>query len=153
MCIRDSLFEEGETDDKPRGRRAARMRRCAWNCEMKIAFSYPPLEGEGRLALSAAKCETGWGDSLATHAPFDMRDRHPTPPLLSVASTLPLQGRVSGIAAHSGFKISNIAPIHVRILATRCARGLHQLHPSQERRAQGKPGADCTRGRAHRVHE
>src|SRR5205807_9954877 len=26
--------------------------------------SYPPLEGEGRLTLSEAKCETGWGDSL-----------------------------------------------------------------------------------------
>src|SRR5882757_4986036 len=25
---------------------------------------HPPLEGEGRLALSEAKCETGWGDSL-----------------------------------------------------------------------------------------
>jgi hypothetical protein len=25
---------------------------------------------------------------------LELRDRHPTPPLLSVASTLPLQGRV-----------------------------------------------------------
>ena len=35
----------------------------------------------GRLTLSAAKCETGWGDSLSTRALFETRDRHPTPPL------------------------------------------------------------------------
>jgi hypothetical protein len=41
-----------------------------------------------------------------------------------------------------------------RILAARCARGLHQFHPPSERRAQGKPDADCTRGRAHKkAHE
>ena len=45
--------------------------------------------------MSVAKCETGWGDSLSTRALFETRDFHPTPPLLSVASTLPLQGRVS----------------------------------------------------------
>ena len=43
--------------------------------------------------------------------------------------------------------------ICARILAARCARGVHQFHPSQKRRAQGKPGADCTRGRAHKTHE
>src|SRR6266478_8502604 len=52
---------------------------------------HPPLEGEGRLAWSAAKCETGWG-YLSTRVLFETRDLHPTPPLLSVASTLPLQG-------------------------------------------------------------
>src|SRR5450432_629346 len=56
--------------------------------------AYPPLEGEGRLTLSAAKCETGWGDGLSTPAPLETRDCHPTPPLISFASTLPLQGRV-----------------------------------------------------------
>jgi len=30
------------------------------------AFSYPPLEGEGRLTWGVAKCETGWGDSLSS---------------------------------------------------------------------------------------
>jgi len=58
-------------------------------------LSYPPLEGEGRLTLSAAKCETGWGDSLSTRALFEARDCHPTPPRVTRASTLPLQGRVS----------------------------------------------------------
>src|ERR1700692_3978980 len=70
----------------------------------------PPLEGEGRLAsrqrvgakrrpmINSARCETGWGD-LSTRAPFETRDRHPTPPLISFASTLPLQGRVSVAAS------------------------------------------------------
>jgi hypothetical protein len=44
--------------------------------------------------LSAAKCEPGWGDGPSTRAPFAGRDCHPTPPLISFASTLPLQGRV-----------------------------------------------------------
>src|SRR5450432_3301098 len=59
--------------------------------------AYPPLEGEGRLTLSAAKCETGWGDGLSTPAPLETRDCHPTPPLISFASTLPLQGRVKEV--------------------------------------------------------
>ncbi len=33
--------------------------------------------------LSAAKRETGWGDSLSTQALFVGRDRHPTPPLIA----------------------------------------------------------------------
>ena len=55
---------------------------------------YPPLEGEGRLAWSEAKCETGWGD-LSTRVLFERRDLHPTPPRISFAATLPLQGRVN----------------------------------------------------------
>ena len=50
--------------------------------------------------MSAAKCETGWGD-LSTRAPFERRDRHPTPPLISFASTLPLQGRVGTAVAET----------------------------------------------------
>src|SRR6478672_516243 len=57
------------------------------------ATLHPPLEGEGRITLSEAKCETGWGD-LSTWSPFERRDCHPTPPLISFASTLPLQRRV-----------------------------------------------------------
>ena len=34
--------------------------------------------------------------------------------------------------------------MHVRVLATHCARGLHEPFPKQ--RAQGMPGACCTRG-------
>jgi SAM domain (Sterile alpha motif) len=41
--------------------------------------------------LSAAKCESGWGD-LSTWAPFETTDCHPTPPLISFASTLPSPG-------------------------------------------------------------
>jgi hypothetical protein len=52
--------------------------------------------------MSAAKCETGWGD-LSTRALFETRDCHPTPPLISFASTLPLQGRVtSPVSAQIG---------------------------------------------------
>jgi hypothetical protein len=36
--------------------------------------------------------------------------------------------------------------IHLHILATRCARGLLQFHPLRKQRAQGRPGARCTRG-------
>ncbi len=35
---------------------------------MRVGFgksiAYPPLEGEGRLTLSIAKCETGWGGDV-----------------------------------------------------------------------------------------
>src|ERR1700738_4631583 len=58
--------------------------------EARVLFTLPWREG--RLTLSAAKCETGWGD-LSTRAPFDGRDCHPAPPLISFASTP--QGRVS----------------------------------------------------------
>src|SRR5258708_16580042 len=54
---------------------------------------HPPLEGEGRFASREARCETGWGDGPSTRAPPERTDRHPTPPLISFASTLPL-GRV-----------------------------------------------------------
>src|SRR5260370_41314694 len=55
-----------------------------------VTLPWRALEGEGRLTLSVAKCETGWGD-LSTRAPFEGRDFHPAPPLISCASTLPLQ--------------------------------------------------------------
>ena len=32
--------------------------------------TYPPLEGEGRLAYSEAECETGWGDLSASEMPM-----------------------------------------------------------------------------------
>ena len=47
-------------------------------------------------------------------------------------------------------QISNSERTYFRVLATWFVRGLHQLHPLRKKRAQGKPGADCTRGRAHR---
>src|SRR5437773_7132380 len=53
---------------------------------------HPPLEGEGRRRGAAPA--PGWGGSLREKT-------HPTPPLASLASTLPLQGRVSEHAARS----------------------------------------------------
>ena len=99
---------------------------------LRRALSYPPLEGEGRLTLSAAKCETGWGDSLSTRTPPEAKDRHPTPPRVARASTLPLQGRVSGTPSHSRDAMR--------------PRFVVQFRPRKEKRAQGKPGARCTRG-------
>src|SRR5258707_7518674 len=44
-------------------------------------------------------------------------------------------------------QLSNSERMWLRIPAARCARALLQLPPSQEKkRAQGKPGARCTRG-------
>jgi hypothetical protein len=49
--------------------------------------------------MSAAKCETGWGDSLSARTLLARRDCHPTPPRISFAATLPLQGRVRNYTA------------------------------------------------------
>src|SRR6476620_943620 len=43
--------------------------------------------------------------------------------------------------------------IRARVLAARCVRGLRHLRPSQEKRAQGRPGARCTRGLVCKVHK
>src|SRR5205814_6607154 len=40
-------------------------------------LAYPPLKGAGRLALSAAKCETGWGDGLSTRTLSDVERPSP----------------------------------------------------------------------------
>src|SRR6185369_11687196 len=45
----------------------------------EAALAYPPLEGAGRLALSVAKCETGWGDGLSTRALLDVERPSPHP--------------------------------------------------------------------------
>jgi hypothetical protein len=39
-----------------------------------------------RPMINSAKCESGWGD-LSTRALLETKDRHPTPPLISFAST------------------------------------------------------------------
>jgi hypothetical protein len=44
--------------------------------------------------MSEAECETGWGDSASTCTLIERMDFHPTPPLISFASTLPLQGGI-----------------------------------------------------------
>ena len=56
----------------------------------------PTGRANARPMTGSAKCETGWGD-LSTRELFARRDCHPTPPLISFASTLPLQGRVRGV--------------------------------------------------------
>ena len=69
----------------------------SWGCEEAPVpgFTYPPWRG-GSIAQ-----RSGWGDGLSTRAPFERRDCHPTPPLISFASTLPLQGRVRGQCARN----------------------------------------------------
>jgi hypothetical protein len=60
-------------------RAAGRLTRMLFfEIESRCHSFYPPLEGEGRLRLSAAKSEPGWGD-LSTQALFERRDFHPTP--------------------------------------------------------------------------
>jgi hypothetical protein len=88
--------------------------------------------------LSVAKCEPGWGD-LSSRAPFDGRDCHPTPPLISFASTLPLQGRVKK-RRKSGFDFQRAQEVHARIPATRCARVMHEL---SAREGVGNAGRRC----------
>ncbi|MEH2531404.1 5-methyltetrahydrofolate--homocysteine methyltransferase [Bradyrhizobium sp. AZCC 1614] len=69
---------------------------------------HPPLEGEGRLTLSKAKCETGWGD-LSARALLDVERPSPHPaahcmsvdPRASFARLGPLQGRVSKSRRHN----------------------------------------------------
>src|ERR1700676_4117417 len=77
-----------------------------------------------------------------------------TPFLISKRSITPRRGdSVHAVVAtalrNDGLKrriqISNSERICVRVLAARCARGLQQLHPPSEERAQGKPDADRTR--------
>src|SRR5450755_3881975 len=49
-------------------------------------------------------------------------------------------------AADILIQLSNSERVCVRVLAARCARALRRLPPSKRKRAQGKPGARCTRG-------
>src|SRR5579862_7385628 len=65
---------------------AARSRSCA----------YPPLEGEGRLILSVAKYETGWGDSLSTGTvQGDRPSPHPAAPFSRVDPPPPGEGEIT----------------------------------------------------------
>ena len=69
-----------------------------------------------------------------------MRDCHPIPPLISFASTLPLQGRIS-------------APPHSRGAKRPGCAGILRL---ENQRAQGIPGARCARslvGRKKQPHQ
>src|SRR6185369_6803339 len=64
--------------------------------EGQVGALHPPLEGAGRLVLSAAKCETGRGDSLSTRALSDAERPSPRP----AASRRPAPSR-GGCAAYS----------------------------------------------------
>jgi hypothetical protein len=102
----------------------------------------PSLGGGGSARI--ARCVTGWGD-LSTRALFETRDFHPTPPLIAFASTLPLQGRVSKIPSlNFPIQISNSRKIPAALIRPSCASS----HPRKRQRAQGRPGARCTRGLA-----
>src|SRR4030081_1338915 len=84
-----------------------------------------PLEGEGRLTLSAAKCEPGWGDLSTRHR---SRGETVTPPRRSTGrrcaspgrvdpkselrSSRPLQGRVSRTLHFTFSKYGTIRPEH-----------------------------------------
>jgi hypothetical protein len=62
------------------GRESVRCIHPSRRAQKRAVLSYPPLEGEGRIAACEARCEPGWGD-LSTAALFGMIDLHPTPPL------------------------------------------------------------------------
>ncbi|GIQ75797.1 hypothetical protein BraRD5C2_42390 [Bradyrhizobium sp. RD5-C2] len=53
--------------------------------EKCVGLPYPPLEGEGRLTLSGAKREPGWGEGVSASAPPELRD-HPTPLRMALRS-------------------------------------------------------------------
>ena len=81
-----------------------------------VFFAYPPLEGEGRLALSEAKCETGWGDSLSTHALLAVE--RPSPHLAARFA------RDARILIDAGYRIDGVTPVdqfrhtpHVELVA------------------------------------
>jgi hypothetical protein len=79
----------------PRDREGASSWLFAIGLETRSAyFPYPPLEGEGRIVSSVARCETGWGGSQS-------KDFHPTPPLRGDPESelcSPLTPRGEGVA-------------------------------------------------------
>jgi len=87
--------------------------------------AHPPLEGAGRLTLSAAQCEAGRGDSLSIGRCWTWRDRHPTSVRISCEPILPLQGRMLKLAAIAmtvethGRKIA--APVVILLSNSVCA--------------------------------
>src|SRR5260221_37607 len=48
-----------------------------------VTLPWRVLAGEGRLTLSVAECETGWGD-VSNRAPFEGRNFSPASPRISV---------------------------------------------------------------------
>jgi hypothetical protein len=51
------------------------------------------------------------------------------------------------------FNCQTAIRMQVRIPAARCARGLRSFDPLSEKRAQGRPGARCTRGLVCKLHK
>jgi len=129
-----------------------------------VSFTFPfgrgrrEAPGEGFRSIDGAQPLTRIARAIRP-LPMGEVKLNATPFLISKRSITPRRGdSVHAVVAtalrNDGLKrriqISNSERICVRILAARCARGLHQLHPPSEERAQGKPDADRTRGRAHK---
>ncbi len=79
----------------------------------------------------------------------------PRPPSLRVMQSRRMGGakRYPSTPVRVAMGIASLHPsydwIRLRVLATHCARGLlHHFPPSSNQRAQGRPGACCTRGLA-----
>src|SRR5262249_1175676 len=119
------------------GSRPKPLRRGEGPAILRFGFEFqttaPTLPWRGRVgeASSEARCEPGWGDP-STRRLSETKNCHPTPPLISFAATLPLQGRVK------------------RVHAAQHSRG--EIRPSfcksrvpLDERAQGMPGAGRTR--------
>jgi hypothetical protein len=113
------------------------------------AMRHLPSPGGGGSAR-IARCETGWGD-LSTRAPFARRNCHPTPPLISFASTLPLQGRVSKrdrANSRLKFQIAKTIP-HKRPHSRGAMRPRFAINLRPENRGRGEcrapdaPAASC----------
>ena len=97
--------------------RAAQRKEC-------FAFSLPSPGGGGLARMSAAKCETGWGD-LSTWALLDAERPSPRPaarfarvdPRASFARLDPLQGRVS--KPHNSLAFENANELTRRVFSSR----------------------------------
>ena len=80
--------------------------------------SYPPLEGEGRLASCEAGCETGWGDSpSARHFASERLSPHPAARCTRVDPPPPGEGEGD---AHRQAQRGHGAGIPVKSIHTIC---------------------------------
>ena len=123
-----SLIEGQRFLPPTRARCAARRRRC-------VRLSYPPLEGEGRRAPATRSVVRKRRGGVAKRLCPEL---HPTPSSTSLRELLadpPPRGGCS-------------KPAHPCVLAT-AFRPRFAIHRRpQNKRAQGRPGARCTRGLA-----
>jgi hypothetical protein len=125
-----------------------------WRLEMQ---AIRPVTGDGRFPAICRAARTrspergrlGWGSARAP-----VRAERISPPGLRVtrANRPPLfkGGEAPGACFRTTpslrYKFQTAEEMRVRILAARCARALRLVSPLRIKRAQGKPGAGCTRG-------